>query len=177
MVYWQTGVAFTIRWCYSIDSTRLSYKGCLFRGRFILRNRNRTFQINLGRAKAMPGLRWSQDRSSKLELIIKYPLADVLLTGSLTTLGILFFCYFSPKLSSHCIYFKFKIHWRFLKKVPLIPWKLFLSASSLYNHSCKCPINRCALLNPPNTLIKSNVILRLYFANLRKLLSANADGT
>ena len=29
--------------------------------------------------------------------------------------------------------------------------------------------------NPANTLRKSNVILRFYFGNLRKLLSANAD--
>ena len=31
--------------------------------------------------------------------------------------------------------------------------------------------------NPANTLRKSNVILRLYFGNLRKLLSANVDVT
>ena len=30
---------------------------------------------------------------------------------------------------------------------------------------------------PASTLCKSNVILRLYFGNLRKLLSANVDGT
>ena len=30
---------------------------------------------------------------------------------------------------------------------------------------------------PANTLRKSNVILKLYFGNLRKLLSANADVT
>ena len=30
---------------------------------------------------------------------------------------------------------------------------------------------------PANILYKSNVILRLHFGNLRKLLSANADGT
>ena len=31
--------------------------------------------------------------------------------------------------------------------------------------------------NPANTLRKSNVILSLYFGNLRKLLSANVDVT
>ena len=30
---------------------------------------------------------------------------------------------------------------------------------------------------PANILRKSNVILRLYFGNLRKLLSADVDGT
>ena len=177
LVYWETGVAFTIRWCCIINSAHLGFKCCLFRGRFILRNRNRTFQINLGRANAMSALRWSQDRSSKLELIIKYPFADVLLNGSLTALGIWFFWYFPPKVSSQCIYFRFEIHWRCLKNVLLIPWKHSLSASSLYNHSSKCSINRCAFLNSANTLLKSNVILRLCFGNLPKLLSANVNGT
>ena len=44
--------------------------------------------------------------------------------------------------------------------------------------TCKSKIKKASVLpNPANTIRKSNVILRLYFGNLRKLLSANVDVT
>ena len=46
------------------------------------------------------------------------------------------------------------------------------------NYLLEIPCSHAKMrLNPANTLRKSSVILRLYFGNLRKLLSANVDVT
>ena len=70
----------------------------------------------------------------------------------------------------HIGYFRCKIHFYSSKRIKRnFPFHISLLVLSLYD---SFPVTI-----PANTLRKSNVILWLYFGNLRKLLSANDDVT